>query len=190
MIWTLSIVAGVVVVGLIASAWVATRGGPGVGEAVATSAPTAGPSPSATPVAGSEVQPPTAGSVVDQVPARPAATPRIAAPLPASGSLQGGLVDGFPAELAGPLEGSTTVDSSIAGDGTTIQVTLVGRTAQSPAEVIAAYEARWSALGLVPAPSAPSTASYSDAFTSLTVGFSPSAPTGTLYTVYGVLRTE
>lgn len=157
--------------------------GPGAGQ---------GPNPGATPTTGSEVRPPDAAAPsTDRLPPVSAPAPRVSTPLPESGSASGALVDGFPANLMGPTAQSDVLQSSIASEGDTMQVTLLARTDATPDEVRQYYRALWIGLGLADAgANGASDASYADALSSVSLAFSSSAGTGTVYSVYGVFRTS
>jgi len=127
------------------------------------------------------------GTPGDHLPPLASPTPRVVAPLPASGSAHGALVAGYPVELGAPLPDSDTLDSSLATEGDILQFTLVARTDAAAEEVLARYDAQWASLGLVPAPETAGVLAYRDAFTSLTVSAATSG-TGTVYTVFGVLK--
>lgn len=150
-----------------------------------------GPQPSAAPTSGSEVTTPDATEAPsDRIPPRPTPTPLIRLPLPAPGSASGTLVAGFPTFAMGPPPGADVVDNSIATDGATMQVTLVGRTDAAPADVVQYYRDTWARLSLIdqsPAGS-PTDAAYSDSFTTLSLAFPPATGTGTMFMVFGVFR--
>jgi hypothetical protein len=148
-----------------------------------------GPTPGATPTTGSEVRPPEATAPpTDRLPLVSAPAPRVSAPLPESGSASGELVDGFPANLMGPTAKSDVLQSSIASERDTMQVTLLARTDATPEEVRQHYRTLWIGLGLADA-GGNGAASYADALSSVSLAFSSSAGTGTVYSVYGVFRT-
>lgn len=193
--WTLATVGAVVTVGLVAAAILFfTPPAPQPGSAATATASatptTAGPRPDATPVDGSEVQPPSDQSAPsDRLPPLPMPTPLITAPLPETASARGSLVDGFPSTVAGPAPGADILDSSIASADTVMQVTLTARTDATHDEVIAHYRSTWSALGLSDA-GGDAPLSYSDQFSSATLSFTPGSGTGTVYVVFATLRTE
>lgn len=187
---TLWIVGGIVAAGIVVALvlLLAPPGGPESGSPSTT--PTVGPDPDATPVDGSEVQPPdptaTAGA---GLPPRQPDEPLVTAPLPESASADGELVDGFPADIMGPTDDSDVLSSSIATEGDTMQVTLVARTDASEEDVTQHFRALWTDLGLSDAgPSGSAALSYGDSLSSLTLAFTPASGTGTVYMVYGVLR--
>lgn len=160
--------------------------------APATAAPrtTSGPLPGATPTPGSEVPPPPATPVSAMPPARAdAAKPLINAPLPASGSRDGALVDGFPDAIAGPAADSTVRSSSIATQDTVMQATLAALSSRSQDDVRAEYHTRWAAAGLQEQQTADGTMIFTGPYESLTLSFGSSG-TGTLYAVFGVFRTQ
>lgn len=154
--------------------------------------PTRGPLPDATPVTGSEVPEPDATAPpADRLPPLSAPAPLVSAPLPGSGTASGQLVDGFPENAMAPAPASAVLLSSIATEGDTMQVTLRARTDATPEEVSRHYRVLWSGLGLADVgASGAAGASYGDGLSSLSLAFSASAGTGTVYTVYGVFRTK
>jgi hypothetical protein len=156
------------------------------GDAPRTGAP--GPVPGRTPTQGSEVRDLTAAPNRTLPPITPA-PPLIAGPLPASGTKAGGLVAGFPTKIMGPAAKTTVVSSSIASDGHTMQVALVGRSTTSPTEIRAHYALLWASLRLVPQQTTDGTTAFRSSYDSLTLSFDPSG-TGTHYTVFGVFRTR
>ncbi|MFG6502964.1 hypothetical protein [Microbacterium sp. P05] len=116
-------------------------------------------------------------------------TPRLPDPLPVSASARGSLVVGYPVEVAAPLEHSEVLDSSVAGAPGTLQFTLVAHSEVSPEQIVEQYRAAWSGIALSPEaePSAGATASFRDAFTSVTVS-AETGGTGTVYSIFGVLK--
>ncbi|MHC3000546.1 hypothetical protein [Microbacterium sp. HJ5] len=194
------IVGAVVAAGMALALWLFMTGGssdaPDATDAATAPSPastqTQGPLPGATPTMGSEVQTPDAtAQPTDRLPPLRTPSPLVSAPLPETGSATGQLVDGFPAEVMGPAPPSNVLQSSIATEGSTMQVTLQARTDATPDEVSQYYRALWGDLGLADAGASGGTdASYSDAHSSLSLAFSASAGTGTVYTVYGVFRTS
>ena len=186
--WTLAAVAVVVVAGSVSAGWMLTAGEP-ASTAPPSAAPavTPGPLPDATPVPGSEVQDPDpAAAPYAGVPPLPTPTPLVGAPLPPGASADGALVEGFPAAVAGPLTGADIVTSSVAVDGEVVQAALTARTDATADEVRADYAARWTALGLADAGTADA---FADPFSSVMLAFAAGSGTGTVYTVYAVLRT-
>lgn len=199
--WVLWGVGAVVLVGLAIALWLSTADGDaGAPRAVdATTAPTAhapsatpGPLRDATPTTGSEVKAPDATAPpADRLPPLSTPSPLVSAPLPGSGSASGELVDGFPTNAMAPAPASEVLQSSIATEADTMQVTLQARTDATPEEVSRHYRVLWSDLGLADVgASGGAGASYADALSSLSLAFSASAGTGTVYTVYGVFRTS
>ncbi|MGO4681150.1 hypothetical protein [Microbacterium sp. 2MCAF23] len=188
---TIGVVGVLVAAGAVTAIVLTGVGGTGADRA-ATAAPqsTSGPLPGATPASGSEVPPPPATPLSAMPPASAGeAGPLISAPLPGSGSLDGGLVDGFPAEVAGPAAGSTVRSSSIATQDTVMQVTLSALSSASQDEVRGEFRTRWAAAGMREQQTADGTMTFTGAYESLTLSFGSSG-TGTLYTVFGVLRTQ
>jgi hypothetical protein len=147
----------------------------------------AGADPAATPVAGSEVQTPgPADPPGDRLPTLPSEAPPtspVSLPLPPSGSREGAIVEGFPAELAGPAEGSDILDTSIASEGDMMQFSLIARTDAGGDAVRAYYAGHWTARGM-----APDGLGFRDSFTSISVTIHEDSGTGTVYTVHGVAR--
>ncbi|MCX6502429.1 MAG: hypothetical protein NT132_08510 [Microbacterium sp.] len=183
--------AGVVALGLGLGGWLfiapVAPTPPAVGGAHSSST---GPLPGATPTTGSEVMPPGDGTVTpDRLPPRAATHPPSSLPPADSASARGAIVAGYPVEVAGPLDGSDVIESSVASEGSLVQSALVARTDASPEEVLEAYRARWSALRLAAVPGAEAgAASFGDASSSITVSADASG-TGTVYTVFGIVRT-
>ncbi|HKP06165.1 MAG TPA: hypothetical protein VJU58_02830, partial [Microbacterium sp.] len=150
------------------------------------------PVPGATPTTGSEVpdpDPAPSSRAETGLPPIPAPAPLVALPLPRSGSESGALVAGFPDTIVGPVPGSDVLESSIATEGRTMQVTLVARTDSSAEDVRAHYRDHWARLGLTESVgAAEGDVAFSDMHSSLSVAFTPASGTGTVYLVYGVLR--
>ncbi|WP_106816281.1 hypothetical protein [Microbacterium timonense] len=187
----------VVALGLAVAIWLiatgAGSGTPDAADAGATPDPSAtqGPIPGATPTTGSEVQPPEeTAPPADRLPPLPSPSALVSDPLPASGSASGELVKDFPTDVAGPMPDSQVLESSIATEGSTMQVTLVARTDASVDEVRTHYRELWAGLGLADASGGDGVLTYSDTLSSLSLAFSPSSGTGTVYMIYGVLRTS
>lgn len=157
-------------------------------EPIATS--TAGPLPSATPVDGSEVQPPSATHApADGLPPLPTPTPLVAAPLPETAHARGALVEGFPTALAAPAPDADVIDSAVASSGSVMQVTLTARTDDPSEDVVAHYRDVWSQLGLSDA-GGDAALAFADSFTSVTLAFTDGSGTGTVYSLHATLRTE
>lgn len=194
---SLAAVGVIVAAGLALAAWLALAPAPAsnsAGEAAQASATPQGPPPSgsdpqATPTTGTEVLPPTETSRPrDGVPDPPAVSPRISAPLPADGTQEGGVIAGFPTDLAGPTYGSDVLSTSLASEGDVLQFSLRARTDAADGDVTSHYSALWSSMGLAPAPaSADGSVSYQDGYSSVTIATQDSG-TGMIYTIYGVLR--
>lgn len=194
--WTLVAVGGVAAAGLVAALALslAPAGGSPSAATSATAAPisptAAGPAPNATPVDGSEVEPPTTPDAPsDRLPPVSAPTPLVAGPLPASASAQGELVPGFPTVLGGPAPDADIIDSSVSSADTVMQVTLTARTDATREDVTAHYRSAWAGLGLADA-SGDAALAYTDPFSSLTLAFTDGSGTGTVYVIYATLRTE
>jgi hypothetical protein len=125
--------------------------GAGVESSAAGTASPGGPSSgtgsSGTGSAG-EVLPPTGstpGSLVIPTPD----VPRLTGPLPATASARGALVTGFPVEIVPVPAGATVVSSSVAAEGSRLQVGLEASTAASPADVLAGYVQAFTAAGFI-----------------------------------------
>ena len=189
---TVLVVAVVVTLGLATAAWLAFAPGPagsGSSPGGETRAATTGPEAGAPAVEGSEVLPPDATATrPDRLPDLATTVPRVSVPLPASGSAEGALVDGYPADLAPPAEGSEVIDTTVTTEGDTMQFSLRARTGADAATILEHYRGLWAGLGLVPAPTAQTDAlGYTDAYSSVTVT-AEAGGTGLVYTIYGVLR--
>lgn len=193
--WTLVSVAGLVAGGLAAAGWllsaaVSPTAAP-TPQATTAPIPTPGPIANATPTAGSEVIPPAAGQApTDRLPQLAPPAPLISAPLPANGFVRNELVAGFPVEVVSLPANADVIDSSLAQDGTVMQATLTARTDAPAEDVLTHYRELWSGLGLAPGASGEGDAAFSDTYSSVSLAFSGASGTGTLYTVYAVLRTE
>ncbi|MFJ6653884.1 hypothetical protein ACIQLJ_13925 [Microbacterium sp. NPDC091313] len=194
MLISLAAVGLVVAAGLAVAAWFAFAPGPSpsgqtAGAAASAPAASSGADPLATPTTGSEVLPPAeTARPRDGVPAPPAASPRVSLPLPAAGSDDGGVIDGFPTDLASPTDGSDVLSTSLATEGDVLQFSLRARTDADGGDVASHYTALWSSLGLAPAPASDDgSVSYQDGYSSVTIATQASG-TGLIYTIYGVLR--
>jgi hypothetical protein len=154
----------------------------------APAAPTRGPLPQATPTTGSEVLPPTA-TPNTRLPKVSPAPPLVPGPLPRSAARTGGLVAGYPSRVMGPAVTSPVVSSSIATQGTTMQVTLVAVYSGSRDTITAHYETLWASLGMRRGLTSDGTLVYAGAHESVTLAFGSSG-TGNRYTIYGVFRTK
>ena len=198
--WVLIGVGTLAFVGVAVAIWLMTVGpGADLAGATPTPAPTStpisappGPAPGATPTTGSEVNTPDSedSAPSDGLPPLPTPTALVEAPLPATASAEGSLVEGFPEQAAGPSGDSVVLTSSIASEGETMQVTLVARTEASADEVRAHYRETWSRLGLAETASTDGAATaFGDTYTSLSLAFTAGSGTGTVYVIYGVLRT-
>lgn len=150
--------------------------------------PTRGPLPQATPTTGSEVLPPTA-TPNTRLPKVTPAPPLVPGPLPTSAARTGGLVTGFPSRVMGPAATSPVVSSSVATQGTTMQVTLVAVYNGSRDTITRHYESLWTSLGMRRGLTSDGTLVYTGAHESVTLAFGASG-TGNRYTLYGVFRTK
>ncbi|MFC8682186.1 hypothetical protein ACFT30_11745 [Microbacterium ureisolvens] len=193
--WRVLIGVGVVVLLVIGVAvWFFTAASPVPGdEAAGEAAPgpsvtvSPGPRPDATPTTGSEVLPPTPSET--GLPGLEPAAPLVPSPLPASASGGAELVEGYPVEVMGPAEGADVVQNSIATEGDVMQVSLVARTDASPDALSAHYAELWASLGLMPQPaSGDGSVSFTGAYDSLTLAFTPASGTGTVYMIQAVFR--
>lgn len=120
----------------------------------------------------------------------PGSTPLIQdLPAPASGGQA--LVESFPTDLMGPVSGTEVVSNSVTVDGSTVQVTLTGRTSASPEEISRQYAELWTSLGFSPQPSGGSSSfTATSDFDWASLSFGPAAEGATEYTAYGFFRTE
>lgn len=186
--WSITVIAAV----LVAAALWATGWWPSPPHDAAPPAATAtpGPAPGATPVPGSEVQPPEAAAGPERLPPPPGATPLVHQPLPENASARNALVAGFPVAIAGPAPATDVIDSSLAHDGTVLQAALTARTDAAVDAVLAHYRDLWSGLGLAPATSDGGSEAFSDTYSSVSVSAAATTGTGTVYTIFAVLRTE
>jgi len=166
----------------------AGTGGTAKPGATASTAPTVGPLPQATPTTGSEVLPPTA-TPITKLPKITPQPPLVAAPLPKTASKTNGIVKGFPKDIMGPAAKSTVLSSSVATEKTTMQVSLVATTTESQKSVQKHYEKLWSSLGLRAGTASDGTITYVGPHESLALSFGTTG-TGNRYTIYGVFRTK
>lgn len=192
--WRVLIAVGILaLIGVGIAVWFFATSNP-AGDPGAGAAPTStrGPVPGGTPTTGSEVQTPDPSAAPnDQLPPRTPGTPLIEPPLPSSASGESTLVDGFPSEIMGPIDGGDVVQNSIATEGETMQVTIVVRTDASKDDISTHYGELWASLGLAPQPAGEDgSLSYSSEFESLSLAFTPASGTGTVYMLYGVFRTS
>ncbi|MCG2798120.1 MAG: hypothetical protein L6367_06210 [Cellulomonas sp.] len=65
--------------------------------------------------------------------------PTVSGTVPPDATAQGSLADGFPSQVVPVPDGVEVVSSSVSGQGTHLQATLLGSSAAAPAEVQAAY---------------------------------------------------
>jgi septal ring-binding cell division protein DamX len=166
----------------------ATQNAQSTGSTAApTDAATLGPVASATPVDGSEVLRPTNDEPLNRIPPREPALPTLDGPLPAAGSAQGRLVAGFPVAVVGPAEGDEVIDSSVAPEGTTLQVTLTARSERDAEAIRDHYRALWVPFGLTPQTHSTDELSFRSATASVTLDVVGTG-TGTVYTVVATLR--
>jgi hypothetical protein len=82
----------------------------------------------------------------------PGATPvpHLTTPLPATASVRGSLVKGFPVAIVPVPAGATVVSSSVASDGSRLQVGLEATTAATPTDVRNYYVQALTAAGFAP----------------------------------------
>ncbi|MFH8251570.1 hypothetical protein ACH3VR_14470 [Microbacterium sp. B2969] len=177
------------------SAPTATAGPSSTSAAAATppAGATPGPVPGATPVAGSEVLPPSSAPdasepLIDAVRPVKSDEPLVKGDLPPTAASTGKLVDGFP-KAAAPAPESDVIQSSIATEGGVMQVALVARTDESADDITAHYRDMWKALGLADHVTT-NGLQFADSFTTLSLAFTAGSGTGTVYTVYGVFHTS
>jgi hypothetical protein len=203
--WTLGITGAVLALGLAGAIWMMAVGAgqaPIDTDAAATPGATPGaelhpsvthgPEPGATPTTGTEVPEPDPSTPPQNgLPPLPTPTPLVVGPLPDSGSESGALIDGFPDAVMGPVPASDVLESSIATEGSTMQVTLVARTDSPADDVRTHYRGLWSQLGLTASVEAPEgEVAFSNAHSSMSLAFAPASGTGIVYMIYGVLRTN
>jgi len=160
----------------------------GNGGSAASTAPTVGPLPQATPTTGSEVLPPTAtpNTKLPKITPQP---PLVSAPLPKTASKNNGMVKGFPTDIMGPAAKSTVLSSSVATEKATMQASLVATTTSSQNAVRKHYEKLWASLGLRRGTASDATVTYAGAHESVALSFGMTG-TGNRYTIYGVFRTK
>ena len=189
-------VVAVIGAGVVIASWPSAGPGSAAPDAQtsgSTAAPadavTPGPVASATPVDGSEVLPPTSNEPLNRIPPREPAPPTLTGPLPAADSAQGRLVAGFPVAVIGPAEGDEVIDSSIAPEGTTLQVTLTARSERDAEAIRDHYRALWLPFGLTPQARSTDELSFGSATASVTLDVVGTG-TGTVYTVVATLRAE
>ncbi|WP_438354495.1 hypothetical protein [Microbacterium sp. CJ88] len=197
--WTLIGVGAVVVIGVIVAVWLLTTGGRSGTGSGADGGPstnvTQGPLPDATPTSGSEVLPPTGSvdntlpPVAPPVPIEPVAPAEalVPPPYPASATAEGDLAAGFPVDVLGPMPASDVISSSIATEGSTMQVTLEGRTDTAVADVRAYYAQKWAALGLQEQSTSDGSLTYTGRGAALSLSANEGG-TGIRYTLFGVFR--
>ena len=196
--YTLWGVGAIVVVGIVVALFFLLAPPAGTSDtaepsSAATPSITRGPSPGATPEEGSEVLPPDPSSTPGSgLPPLPVPEPLVTAPLPESAAADGVLVDGFPGDVMGPAAGSDILSSSIATESDVMQVTLVARTDATQEEVSAHFRSLWAELGLTEGVQTEGSADITstDQFSSLSLAFTPSSGTGTVYMIFGVFRTS
>lgn len=145
-----------------------------------------GPSPDATPVDGSEVLPPV-GDQRAGVPRMTAEPPDRSDPPPEGGAADGRLVDGFPTDIAGPADGDTVLESSVASEGAVTQISLTARTQAGPDAVRERFRDLWTAGGLAAESGGDEEITYRGASAVFTLTVATTG-TGTVYSVFGVLR--
>lgn len=75
-------------------------------------------------------------------------------PAPSDATTQGSLVAGFPSSVVPVPDGVVVVTSSVSGQGTRVQATLLGSSAAAPADVQAAYAGALAREGFAGAPTA------------------------------------
>jgi hypothetical protein len=139
-------------------------------------------------IAGREVQP-QAIEASEAPPLVPVGGPLIEAPFAASAFAAGELVAGFPVAVMGPIPGADVVETAISSGGGQMQSTLIARTDDSAAEILAHYRDLWTELGRAPSqmPGEQQLA-YSGAYDSLTLAVRPKGGTGTVYVITAVFR--
>ena len=170
----------------------------------------AGPaaSPSARPGGGSssrtgggpENPPPTAGKrytteVIPAAPATPHALPPstvaprlVSGALPTSASATGALAAGFPGKELPPAPGSKITSSSVATQGSHLQLTLVAKAPQGVTDIVAFYRTALAKYGMYdtadPAVAGSTAVAFTRGADSVTVTATPGSG-GTSYVLYG-----
>lgn len=187
-------IAGIVIVGAVIAGTViggasAPPAGSAAAEPPASALPAPGPEPDATPVAGSEVQPPDTTSRSAGVPLMTPAPRMSPVPAPTPDAETGGLADGYPAALAGPLPGDAVITSSVAAEGGTVQAALTARTSKTPDAIRDHYRDLWATAGLQPASGSDEEMTYTGPGAAMTLVVAD-AGTGTSYTLFAVLQTD
>jgi hypothetical protein len=134
------------------------------------------------------VQPPEdAARGAQHLPPVTQSAPRVQTPLPPSAQERGGLVAGYPTDLAAPAADSEVLDSAVASEGDVLQFSLRARTAAAGADVLAHYRTQLSGQGLAAATADAGSVAFRDAYSSVVVTAEQSG-TGVVYTIHGVLR--
>lgn len=167
-----------------------------------TAAPSAAPS-TAPPQAGpadppadgkqfnTEVQPP--GGAAQGLPASKVLPYPVNAPLPKSASAVGALATGYPSEALPAAPGSKVRTSSVASEGTHLQVSLTARTSAAVTEVVAFYRTALARYGMYDTPSPALNGATAVSFTrggnSVTVTATPGSA-GTSYVVFGAFTVK
>jgi hypothetical protein len=149
---------------------------------------TQAPAPKTDPTQDTEASPSNTASV-NRAP-QPGSAPLIQQlPAPASGGQT--LVEGFPTTIIGPVDGTTVTQNTVSVEGSTMLVSLTGRTSASPEEISRHYEELWASLGLSPQPGSDDNAlSATSDFEWASLTFNPSAEGGNEYTVDGFFLTN
>lgn len=173
-----------------------TDGGAGSATPSPHASGTASPkakSPTGTPSSGKEGNPSASAPAPYSLPSSKPETkaqPLVGTPLPPSASARGSIVKGFPAVIP-QAPNSTVVFSSIATQGTRMQVGLEATTTSSAADVLSFYRTAFEPLGLVAADAPAAEGSTALTFVrgdnGITVTVSDSAGGHAHYTVTGVL---
>lgn len=164
-------------------------GAAGTARPSGDASPTTGPAAGGTPVDGSEVLPPAAGTDPNRIPPREADPPTVSQPLPAAGSASGHLVMGFPAGVVGPAAGDDVIDSAVSPEGSTLQVTLTARSDRAPEEIRSYYRDLWAPYGLIAQTTTTENQLFASDTASVTLDVIETG-TGTVYSLFATLRTQ
>jgi hypothetical protein len=134
-----------------------------------------------------EVLPPASGSTGTTLPPSKPLPTLVAGPLPKSASAAGKVVSGFPSVVLPAVSSSVIITSSVATQGSHLQVALEAQTSLEAAAVITFYREHFAPLGLLETrtPSGTNQAvSFERDGDSVTITLA-SAPEGTRYVIFG-----
>lgn len=189
---TIAAVGVVIIVGVVVIAAL-NANAPAPDRAAASAPPSASAAPtgeqrSGTPTPASEIPLPTATPEAG-LPPRETPKPLISSPLPDSAARAGGLVAGFPDAIVGPMDGSDVVSSSIATQGTVMQVDLEAATPAAADDIRTHYRKLWKSHGLQEQATSDGTVTCLGPYESMTLAVESSG-TGNRYLIHAVFRTE